>query len=238
MAHSGAWRGLGGHLRDLLTFRVFDLPGHGRSPDWAGGDYQTVCVDEALALLDGQPAHLLGHSYGASVVLRLAVQHPHLAKSLTLIEPVYFAAVAGTVDFERHSADFLPFEQAFNAGDMERAAQVFTELWGDGTPWSDLSDAQRDALAARIHLIPEQAPGLYDDPGGVLAANALEKMDIPVLLVEGEESPPVISAILDVFAARLPRTSRLRVPGAGHMVPLTHAGEVAGAVRALIQEAS
>ena len=118
---------------------------------------------------------------------------------------------------------------------MVAAARVFTDLWGDGTPWEELSDSQQQALVDRIHLIPAQAPGLYDDPGQVLVGNTLERLDIPVLLVEGGESPTVICAILDHFEQRLPQTTRLTVPGAGHMVPLTHAADVAAALRAMIE---
>ncbi len=43
----------------------------------------------------------------------------------------------------------------------------------------------------------------------------------------GEDSPPVIPAIADALAARLPDVGRARVPGAGHMLPITHPRQVA-----------
>src|SRR5688500_3299107 len=45
--------------------------------------------DDVLALMDqlSGPVHLVGHSYGAGVVLLVALQAPERVRSLTLIEP-------------------------------------------------------------------------------------------------------------------------------------------------------
>jgi len=69
---------------------AFDLPGHGRSADWAGTDCTADCTAAALAPCYG-PRAIVGHSFGATVALRLALKHPSLCHSLTLIEPVFFA---------------------------------------------------------------------------------------------------------------------------------------------------
>ena len=60
----------------------------------------------------------------------------------------------------------------------------------------------------------------------------LEAVGVPVLLIEGADSPPIIEAVQSELARRLAQSSRLRVAGAGHMVPITHAAEVAAAVQA------
>ena len=43
------------------------------------------------ALMGGEPMDVVGHSFGGSIALRLALEMPELVKSLTLIEPVCFA---------------------------------------------------------------------------------------------------------------------------------------------------
>ena len=62
------------------------------------------------------------------------------------------------------------------------------------------------------------------------ATRALEAIDAPVLLISGAESPPVIHAIAGALAGRLPDVGRANVPGAGHMLPITHPDEVAGLI--------
>ena len=53
---------------------------------------------------------------------------------------------------------------------------------------------------------------------------------MPVMLIRGASSAPVMAPILEALAARLPDVGVAVVPGAGHMVPLTHPAEVAGLV--------
>lgn len=77
-----------------------------------------------------------------------------------------------------------------------------------------------------------QGPALKDDSGGLLACLRLESVGVPVLLIEGADSPAVIGAIHTELARRLPQVTRLSVPGAGHMVPITHPQTVAAAIAA------
>jgi pimeloyl-ACP methyl ester carboxylesterase len=56
----------------------------------------------------------------------------------------------------------------------------------------------------------------------MLAPGLLEAVTAPVILAEGDASPPVIAEINTALARRLPNTRRLVVPEAGHMLPLTH----------------
>ena len=103
-------------------------------------------------------------------------------------------------------------------------------VWGDGTAWGDMPAAIRAALAARIHLIAAGAPTLHDDRAGLLAPGRLEALSRPVTLIEGGASPPVIGAIHTALAARLPQARRSVIPGAGHMLPVTHPAELAALI--------
>lgn len=234
LASSDAWRGLAGHLSDHLTMTGIDFPGHGRSPDWDGrGDYHALCTEAAASALQA-PVHLIGHSLGATVALRLAVERPEMVKSLVLIEPVYFAAMKGTEAFERHLDEVAPFAQAFLQNHHEDAARLFTGMWGTGAAWQTLPEALRQAFVARIGLIPATEAALYDDNAEVFSDGRIEAINCPVLLVEGDQSPDTIAAINAVLEARLPHATRVRIAGASHMVPISHAGEVAAAIRAFL----
>ena len=231
LAHSGAWAGMASKLNDVLDATAIDLPGHGQSGDWDGrGDYQArVC--EILAEMLDEPTDLIGHSFGGTVALRMAVERPNLVHSLTLIEPVYFAAAKGTDAFKRHSADYRAFAGALMAGDRITAARAFTANWGTGDAWESLSEQQRTYVTDRIHLIAETSAAVYDDVAGILAPGRLEQVKVPALLIDGSDSPPVIDAVQSSLAKRLPDTRRVTIEGAGHMVPVTHPIEVAAAIR-------
>ncbi len=210
---------------------LFDVPGHGRSGDWDGRhDYQTLVVDAAAAFCDG-PTHLIGHSFGATAALRLAVERPDLVNRLTLIEPVYFAAAKGTPEHAAHAAMFRPFIGAMLRGDETEAARLFNQLWGT-TDWSDIPARLQQYLIDRIHLIVAGGAAIEEDAGGITSAARLEGLDIPVRLIQGAQTQPVISAIHRVLAARIPRAVNHVVAGAGHMISLTHVQAVADIIRA------
>lgn len=227
LAHSAVWGPMMRHLDRLVTATAFDMPGHGRSGDWAeGGDFQDTCCAIAAKLLQ-RPAHVIGHSFGATVAMRLAQDHPQKVQSLTLIEPVYFAAVKGTAAFPEYMKDFEPFGLALDRGDLHAAARLFTDMWGAGVDWQSQSDPQKSQVTKRIHMIPAGNSAILEDVAGVLAAGRLENMRVPTLLIEGAESPKIIASIQDVLQRRMPNTRRISVPGASHMVPITHPAIVA-----------
>ena len=238
LAHSGAWTALAGRLEDRLAMTAFDLPGHGRAPDWDGHtDLHDISTGWAAALAGAGPVDLIGHSFGATVALRLALERPGAVRSLTMIEPVLFAAAAQAGDpaFEAHQRATAPFDAAWAAGDAAEAARRFVGLWGAGKPWEALAPAQRAAMIARIGFVAATAHVLGEDAHGLLAPGRLEGLARPALIVTGGESPAVIPAIARALTARLPDAAHEVVAGAGHMVPLTHPGPVADAITALLE---
>ncbi|GHE97820.1 dihydrolipoamide acetyltransferase [Aliiroseovarius zhejiangensis] len=241
LAHSGAWRGVERQLADLLTMVALDLPGHGRSADWDGvGDFQDTAVIITEALWDQEcpgPIDLIGHSFGGTIALRLAQRRPDLVRSLTLFEPVVFAAARGSKAFA-DNLDVMngPFAAALDAGDRMKAAHIFNTMWGRDSAWQALPISQREDMAKRIHLIPAANAVIYADVHGQVAPGALERVNMPVLLMEGTRSPALVGAVHDVLEARLPDVQRHVIDGAGHMAPITHAGEVAGLMSAFLRE--
>lgn len=234
LASSDAWRGMAAHLKDVLTMTALDFQSHGKSADWdRAGDYHAVCTADAAALLT-RPMHLVGHSFGATVALRLALEHPDLVRSLTLIEPVFFAVAKGSDAYGEHMAAFQPFEDAMQRQDHVAAARIFTQEWGTGADWDTLPAAMRRYMTDCIDLIPTTVPSLYEDNAGMATSGRLEAVVCPVLLAEGAQSPSIVAAINDALAARLPNVQRLKVEGAAHMLPITHSAQVATAISSFL----
>ncbi|MFC2970088.1 alpha/beta fold hydrolase [Acidimangrovimonas pyrenivorans] len=235
LAHSGEWSALAERLGDRLHMVAFDLPGHGRAPDWQpGSDIAAVALESAVPLAEAEdgPVDLVGHSFGAVVALRLALERPDLVRTLTLIEPTLFAAAraAGAPEAVGHEDEMRPLQAALEAGDAEGAARMFIADWGTGQSWEATPEAQRRYFAERIHLILASEPVLWHDSGNLLAPGRLEGLEMPVLLLEGGDSPPIITAIARELARRLKRVTRVTVPGATHMLPVTHPDAVAAAI--------
>ena len=236
LAHAGAWAGLAAALTGV-TITAIDQIGHGRAADWDGiSDLHAMATNDAIAMAEaiGAPVDFIGHSFGGTVALRVALERPDLVRSLALVEPVIFAAArAGhAATYDAFRAGHLGFAALVAAGDFAGAAAQFHGHWGTGERFADLPERTRDYMVKRIGLIVAQNPVLLDDAAGMLRAGRLEAVQVPVLLIEGAESPAIIAAVHEALAARLPKVTRLVVPGAAHMVSITHAGVVAEAVQA------
>ena len=211
---------------------LMGMPGHGQSADWDGRhEYQTLVDKAAAACCDG-PTHLIGHSFGATAALRLAVKRPELVNRLTLIEPVYFAAAKGTDVHAAHIKAFRPFVAAMLTGDEARAAQIFNDMWGD-TAWSDIPTRLQNYLVNRIHLIVAGGAAIEEDADGITSPERLKALDLPVTLIRGDKTQPVIEAIHAALQGRIAGALDHTVPDATHMVPIGHMEDVAAIIRGL-----
>lgn len=239
LSHSGGWAGMAGELSDLLHMTAFDIPGHGRSADWDNhADIQAVTTNMAAAFPAG-PVDVIGHSFGGTVALRLAIEHPHLVRSLTLIEPVFFAVAFADVPGlrARHDLAHQPQFQAVAQGDMTAATRAFNALWGDADmPWDSLPAQMRANMVKRYGAIITAGPAVDDDAGGMLSSGALGRIAVPTLLLEGAKSPEILGLVNAGLGRRLPRAQRKVLPDCGHMLPITHPAQVAALIRDFLRE--
>lgn len=236
LAHSKIWTPLATRLTDRLSMIAPDMPGHGRSAPWDGRsdlhDQVTAIARDCL----GDGGHVIGHSFGATVALRLALEVPEKVHSLTLIEPVLFAAARESDEavFQTYLDTSRGFGRALEQEDWVTAAADFIEIWGDGRPWAALSDKERAQFAAQMPIIRETEPCLVEDANGLLSAGRPEAIRCRTRLIRGARSEPVIAAIHATLARRIPGAIDNVVAGAGHMVPITHPDAVAALIDDLI----
>lgn len=222
LADRRVWRDVVPEL-PYLDCQLVELPGHGRAPVWAGGDYQ----EQALELLDRPgPIHLIGHSFGATVAVRFAVEHPERLASLTLIEPVFFHAARqlALAAFEAYLDTGGPVIDAIRAADFHKAAELFLATWGAPGMWAALPQRAQAAIAAQMPLIDVSAPSLIEDTGRIWPR--LERITCPVMLVTGGRSHPVIAAIARGLEQEMKVDATVQIAAAGHMIPLTHGREL------------
>lgn len=236
LASGGYWGAVAAGLDGAVDLHGFDMPGQGKSGAWSpapdGPDYHTAVTRIAASFID-RPIDLIGHSMGSTVALRIAVAAPDAIRSLTLIEPVLFAAAPD------------PVQQALDAklmalldrGDDEEATRQFISVWG-AQPYDDLPPAMQAQMRARIGLIAGIVDAQSHDSANILRPDGIEAIDAPVMVIVGQDSPPVIHSIADALAARMQDVGRAVVPGAGHMVPITHPAETAGLIRVNLDRAA
>ncbi|MGB1387375.1 MAG: alpha/beta fold hydrolase [Paracoccaceae bacterium] len=240
IGHSGAWRPLSACLPDCV-FTAPDMLSHGKSPDWdRQGDFQDRMTEAVLPYLT-ERMDVIGHSFGGTVALRLAVEHPDLVRSLTVVEPVLFAVAEHDAPevLEDQNRASKPVFDAFEQGDEVLAARLFNRMWGDndGPRWDEMPDKTRNAMIRGIHIV-QASNGAVKDRVGLLKPDRIERANMPALVLRGALSPTIATVVNDGLAKRLPNAENVEVAGAGHMVPLTHPQETAAQLRRLFDRAS
>jgi len=240
IAHSGAWRGLAELMGEKATLTTPDMLNHGRSPDWDWqGDFQDRSMAAVEHLLEPE-MDIIGHSFGATIALRLAVAHPEKVRSLTMIEPVFFAVALQDAPqlVADHDAALEPFADAIRAGNNALAARLFNRMWSNGGPrWSEMPEVLRAAMTRAISVVPACRDAIYDDLAGLLAPGVLDRVQAPSLLLRGSETYPAIGAVNDGLARRMPDAQSVVIEGAGHMLPITHPVETAAELGRLFARA-
>jgi len=231
LAHSGAWSGVMAGLQDRLQMAAVDLPGHGATEYVADVEVQAQACETAIAILEhfDQPAHVIGHSFGATVALRVAIMRPDLVASLALYEPVYFSLLASgdPVAHMQEVVDSREFIDCALADDWRGAADAFLGRWGGGFRLKDVPVEQQEFILQVLPFLTAPENPIIESGAGDKILAALPALKMPCLLMEGAESPLVVSRINAVLAAHMPNTQTHVFAGAAHMGPITHAAEVA-----------
>ena len=192
-----------------------DLRGFGRS-DLPEGTYSHAGdVLDVLDALGIERAILVGASFGGRVALDLAATEPSRVAGLVL-------ACAGLPDHE-WSEELRAFgareDEAIEAGDLDRAAEVNVDFWVPAASESvraAIREQQRNALALQVGSDDEEVL-LTDDLPSRLAS-----VDVPALVLVGESDYADFHAIAERLGAELPNARRSTVPGAGHLPSLEH----------------
>lgn len=204
---------------------AIDMPGHGASSKDVGDASITALANSVIEALDAlgvRKAHLVGHSMGAAVALRLALDEPQRVSTLTLIAPV---GLPGT----RLSEDFLTgFIEAERRQQLKPVLEMLVavpglvsrEMVDDVLKYKRLDGTQKALSRLRDRLLA----------GDDFRALQARREEWPPALVIAGHKDVIVTGLAD---ASLPPNWRLIwIEDAGH---LPHV-ERAGAVNRLILE--
>jgi pimeloyl-ACP methyl ester carboxylesterase len=119
------------------------------------------------------------------------------------------------------------------AGDIEGGTRRFVEevALGPGA-WEQLPEEVRQM---NMNNAPTFLDEVQDPKAADLDVSALLRFSSPVLLTEGDQSPPWFPKIMSKLAGTVDGAERLTFSGAGHVPQLTHPDEYVRAVVKFIQ---
>jgi 3-oxoadipate enol-lactonase len=213
-----AWREQVPALAQRFRVVTFDTRGTGRSPALGRTYSMHDFADDAADVLAGRAAHVVALSMGGYVALTLALAHPELVRSLVLIGTG--AGGSDRVPRPQHVRDAfndamgLPQDEfgrrtmpyTFSSGWAERNAERFEQILS--------ARLERPTSYETIEAHANACYGFYNEGCEV------ERIDVPALVIHGDEDLIVPVENGRMLAERLPNARYVELRGRGHNLPL------------------
>ena len=182
-----------------------------------------------LERLDAAPAIVVGHSMGGMLAIDLTIRQPELVSALVVVEP--------PLHFKGHPT--FPMMRSLIASQIVRltrgkeAAAVRFMRWAttttDGKNGYDQTPPEQQAeLRANAPAIMRE---LDSGTGEHVKNEEIAQISCPAVLLLGAITLPEYGKAAQRIKKALPSLEVVTVPGAGHVLPVTHPQAVVEAVQ-------
>src|SRR5215211_1034488 len=228
------WRPQIDGLSDEFTVVAWDAPGYGGSSD-PPEDFRLSDFADCLAafvdVLGLERPHVAGLSFGGGLALELYHRHPSLPRALVLASA--YAGWAGSLPAEVVEQRL---QQALRLADQS-PNRLVTELMP--TMFTDSAPAELvEEFAASVREF--HPVGLRANSRAFAEADlrdVLPTIDVPTLLLYGDEDVRAPSNVAHDLHARIPGSRLVVIPGAGHVCSIDAAERFNSEVRAFLRVA-
>ena len=201
-------------------FRVISYSRRSHYPNENDSNYtrtlHTSDLVEFLKTLNLEKAHLVGHSYGASIALTAALEHPELVESLVLGEPSPFPELFDEEEMPLLSAQKKGFDLAARfakIGDKKTAVREFLHTIVGIDVLGLLPEPRRRVVLANAGTLLPMLQAYYDSP---VSGEELKNVKTPTLLITGELSPAIARLGNKMINRCLPNAEIAVLKGASH----------------------
>ncbi|QRV15341.1 alpha/beta hydrolase [Haloterrigena salifodinae] len=222
-------------LRDEYRAVAYDL--RARTDRYASDYDLWDLTDDCAALLDGigeDSAVIVGMSMGGFMGLRFALRYPERVDGLVLIDSM---ATPHPAEQREAYADLVaPFEGMHDPTPREIAEGSTAELFGETTHEEnpELIETWVDRWAtypgAAVHN------ELHSWLGREGVTDRLSEIDVPTLIIHGEEDPSIAPSQAEPMLEELPDAEMEVIPEAGHTANLERPEPVIEAIRTFLDE--
>ncbi|GKX32511.1 MAG: alpha/beta hydrolase [Rhizobiaceae bacterium MnEN-MB40S] len=226
-ASSGAqWRTFAADSAGQMEVIAPDLPGYGQASLTRDISRKGVAAAAApvIELIErkGQAVHLVGHSNGAGVALKIAMVRPDLVKSLALYEPATFHFLSRGCSTDRalfrqisRLAGLVSVSLAF--GNPDRGMRAFINFWNGDGAWESLPDKSRGKFASQARSI------IADFNAGFAESWTLQDLgaiNLPTLMMSGGQSPDIAARVTSHITSAFHDVRTETFLSLGHMAPV------------------
>lgn len=173
--------------------------------------------------------HLVAHSYGGLVAVKLLERLGARVESAFLFEPVMFGSLRHDAQSDpdgvaqaREFAENPWFVFDPDKGGTDEWMELFIDYWNRPGSWRAMPDAARaQTLSFGWKMFQEVRSCFFDE-----TPFAQVKLPADTTLVMGQRSPPASRAMAVALKRENPGAVLVDLEGAGHMAPLTQPGLV------------
>lgn len=194
-------------------------------------------ADDCAALLDGigeDSAVIAGMSMGGFMALRFALAYPDRVDGLVLIDSM--AAPHSAEEREAYGELVEPLEGSHESNPRELAESVTGYLFGETT--REENPSLVESWVDRWATYPGAA--VYNELHSWLdrpdVTDHLSEIDVPVLIVHGEEDPSIDPSRAEPMLEELPDAEMEIVPEAGHTSNLERPAPVNSTITSFLDE--
>ena len=181
-----------------------------------------------IQALELKKVHLVGHSFGGYVALLAARDNPEMVRSLTLAEPPVIPLIAGSSPGDSLLQSFmqnsiLPSRAAFKRGNKEEGIRRFVNgVLGDNT-YQKLPPPVHANMMDNVRELKGEMMVMGKNLFPAFACKDASRLQVPVLLLDGEWSPEIMGLINDNLKKCLLNTERATIPTASHQMQAQNA---------------
>ena len=192
---------------------------------WRGdGDFSlnqhVADLVEFIKQLNAGPVHLVGHSRGGTVALYTTSQIPEMIRTLTFAEGgtgMRAFSIDDPVAVERNNKAIRSMTEKLKQGETDAGLEIFVEIVNGPGAWQKTPDTTKNTLRSNAWTLAA-GPDDYQRWAPFSCEDA-KRLDVPVLLLEGESTPKLFKATLDNIQPCLPRSTREVIKNSAHSMP-------------------
>jgi len=218
---------------------VFDRPGFGhslrpRNVVWTP-EAQADLFGKALVRLNVSQAIVLGHSWGASVAVALAIKHPSLVEALVLASGYYFPTPRADVLALSGPAipglgDILGFTIAPIVSRLMWSAML-GKMFGPRSVPEKFAGFPKEMAFRPSQIRASAAETALMIPNALASAKTYDELAMPVIIIAGEDDRLIdIDEQSERLHGEIRQSKMHRIAGTGHMVQQSATGEVMKAI--------
>ena len=205
---------------------VFDRPGFGhslrpRNAIWTP-EAQADLFKKALDRLEVQRAIVLGHSWGASVAIALAIRHPSFVEALVLASGYYFPTGRADLAFSSAPAipglgDFISFTISPILSRLMWPAML-RKLFGPRSVPEKFAGFPKELAVRPSQIRASAAEAGLMIPAAFAASKTYSELEMPTIILAGEDD-----RLIDIKQSvrlhdEIKQSKLHRIAGAGHMI--------------------